>query len=283
VAEAAALREAGPAAELVVPKRKSATVTVAVARRPVRGRLALVSLGPGDDSLLPPAARGALARAELVIGLARYVDSIRHLLRPGTRVEAYALGEELERCRRAVDEATAGGSVALVSSGDVGVYGMASPALELAGIERVEVEVVPGITAAHACAALAGSPLGHDHCAISLSDLLTPWEVIRERVRAAGEADLAIAIYNPRSRGRDWQLEEARDILLDHRPPATPVAVVGDAHRPGQRVTLTTLAQLDCRAVSMTTTVLVGSSRTRVVGGRMVTPRGYRVAAEAVA
>jgi cobalt-precorrin 5A hydrolase/precorrin-3B C17-methyltransferase len=283
VAESAALCEAGRPAELVVLKRRSQTVTVAVARRPVRGRQALVSLGPGDDSLLPPAARRALARAELVVGLARYVDSVRHLLRPGTRVETYALGEEVERCRRAVDEAEAGGSVALVSSGDVGVYGMASPALELGGLQHVDVEVVPGITAAHACAALAGSPLGHDHCAISLSDLLTPWEVIRERVRAAGEADLVIALYNPRSRGRDWQLEEARDVLLDHRSPDTPVAVVSDAHRPGQRVTLTTLERLDCQPVSMTTTVLVGSSQTRLIGGRMVTPRGYRVAAEAPA
>ena len=283
VAESAALRAAGPCARLVVAKRASATVTVAVARRPVRGRLALVSLGPGDDSLLPEAARRALARAELVVGLGRYVDGVRHLLRPGTRVEAYQLGEELERCRRAVDEAAAGGSVALVSSGDVGVYGMASPALELGGLEHVDVEVVPGITAAQACAALAGSPLGHDHCVISLSDLLTPWEVIRERLRAAAEADLAVAFYNPRSRDRDWQLEEAREILLEHRPPRTPVAVVGDAHRPGQRVTLTTLGELDCEAVSMTTTVLVGSSQTRVVGGRMVTPRGYRAAAGAPA
>ncbi|MFL5820209.1 MAG: precorrin-3B C(17)-methyltransferase [Solirubrobacteraceae bacterium] len=281
VAEAAALREAGAGAKLVVAKRRSAMATVAVARRAVRGRLAVVGLGPGDDALLPGLARRALARAQLVVGLRRYVDSIRHLLRPGTDVEPYRLGDEVERCRRAVAEAAAGGSVALVSSGDPGVYAMASPALEQPAIERVDVEVVPGITAAQAAAALAGSPLGHDHCAISLSDLLTPWETIRERVEAAAQSDFVISFYNPRSHERDWQLEEARDVLRERRPGTTPVAVVSDAHRPDQRVTLTTLDDLDPGEVSMTTTVIVGSSQTRLVDGRMVTPRGYHAPVEA--
>jgi cobalt-precorrin 5A hydrolase / cobalt-factor III methyltransferase / precorrin-3B C17-methyltransferase len=281
VAEAAALLEAGDGGELVIAKRRSAMATVAVARRAVRGRLAIVGLGPGDEALLPPLARRALARAELVVGLGRYVESIRHLLRPGTRAEPYRLGQELERCRRAVAEAAAGASVALVSGGDPGVYAMASPALEQPGIERVEVEVVPGVTAAHAAAALAGSPLGHDHCSISLSDLLTPWATIRERLRAAAEADFVVSLYNPRSRERDWQLEEAREVLLERRAGSTPVAVVSDAHRPAQRVTLSTLDELDTARVSMAATVIVGSSQTRMVDGRMVTPRGYRAAVEA--
>jgi cobalt-precorrin 5A hydrolase/precorrin-3B C17-methyltransferase len=276
VAEAAALLESA-GAELVVTKRRSADVTVAVARKPVRGRLSLVSLGPGDDGLIPPLARRALARAELVVGLERYVDAIRHLLRPGTRTEVYALGEEMERCRRAADHAAAGGAVALVSSGDVGVYAMASPALQHAGADSFDVEVVPGVTAAHAASALVGSPLGHDHCAISLSDLLTPWEAIRERVRAAAEADFAIAFYNPRSRRRDWQLAQARDILLEHRDERTPVAVVTDAYRPGQRISVTTLGDLEPEGVTMTSTVVVGSSQSRTIGGRIVTPRGYRM------
>jgi cobalt-precorrin 5A hydrolase/precorrin-3B C17-methyltransferase len=289
VAEAAAVRAAAepstperlPAApELVVAKRKSTMATVAIARRGVRGRLALVSLGPGADGLLAPRARFALDRAELVVGLVRYVDSIRHLLRPGVRIEGYRLGEEVERCRRAVAEARAGGSVALVSSGDVGVYAMASPALEEGGLESVDVEVIPGITAASAAAALVGSPLGHDFCAISLSDLLTPWERIAERLRSAAEADFAVALYNPRSRARDWQLEAARELLLEGRPPSTPVAVVSDAYRPEQHVELTTLGALDPEHVSMTTTVIVGSSRTRMVEGRMVTPRGYEARVE---
>lgn len=284
VAEAAALREAAAPVrleemprlpELVIAKRSSAMATVAVARRPVRGRLALVSLGPGDEMLLPPHAREALASAELVIGLERYVESVRHLLRAGARTETYAMHEEIERCRRACAEARAGGSVALVSSGDVGVYAMASPLLEQAELEGIDVCVVPGISAANAAAALVGAPLGHDHCAISLSDLLTPWGQIERRIRAASAADFVISFYNPCSRARDWQLERAQEILLADRPNSTPVAIVSDAYRPAQAVTLTTLAGLDCELVSMRTTVIVGSSQTRLIGGWMVTPRGY--------
>ena len=273
VAEAAAL--AAGRAELVVPKRKTARATVAVARTRPRGRLYLVGTGPGDTALLPPLARDALARCELVVGLDRYVEGIRGLLRPGTRVAASAVGGEVERARLALAEAAAGTAVALVSGGDAGVYGMASPALAEAGAD-VEVVGVPGVTAALAAAALLGAPLGHDHCAISLSDLLTPWEAIRRRVRAAAEGDFVACFYNPRSAGRDWQLAEARLLLLEHRKPDTPVGVVTDAWRPGQRVTLTTLGELDLAEVGMTTTVVVGSTLTRVVAGRMVTPRGYR-------
>ena len=273
VAEAAAL--AAGRAELVVPKRKTARATVAVARTRPRGRLYLVGTGPGDTALLPPLARDALARCELVVGLDRYVEGIRGLLRPGTRVAASAVGGEVERARLALAEAAAGTAVALVSGGDAGVYGMASPALAEAGAD-VEVVGVPGVTAALAAAALLGAPLGHDHCAISLSDLLTPREAILRRVRGAAEGDFVACFYNPRSAGRDWQLAEARLLLLEHRKPDTPVGVVTDAWRPGQRVTLTTLGELDLAEVGMTTTVVVGSTLTRVVAGRMVTPRGYR-------
>jgi cobalt-precorrin 5A hydrolase/precorrin-3B C17-methyltransferase len=152
---------------------------------------------------------------------------------------------------------------------------MGSPALELAG-DDLDVVVVPGVTAASAAAALLGSPLGHDHCAVSLSDLLTPWEVIRRRLKAAAEGDFVVSLYNPRSGGRRWQLKEARLLLLEHRSPDTPVGVVRDAYRPGQRVQLTTLDGLDPEQVDMLTVVVVGSSQTRVLGGRMVTPRGYR-------
>jgi cobalt-precorrin 5A hydrolase/precorrin-3B C17-methyltransferase len=273
VAEAAAL--AGGRAELVVPKRKTASVTVAVARTRPRGRLYLVGTGPGEEALLPPAARDALARCQLVVGLDRYLEQVAGFLRPGTRVAASGIGGEVERARLAVAEAAAGAAVALVSGGDAGVYGMASPALAEAG-DEVEVVGVPGVTAALAAAALLGAPLGHDHCSISLSDLLTPWEVVRRRIRAAAEGDFVVCFYNPRSAGRDWQLAEARLLLLEHRKPDTPVGVVTDAWRPGQRVTLTTLGDLDVNGVGMTTTVVVGSTLTRVVAGRMVTPRGYR-------
>ena len=263
-------------AELVVEKEKSEMATVAIGRLPARGRLYLVSLGPGDDALLPPIAREALAASELVVGLGQYVERVKHLLRPGTRLSTPPLGEEIERARLALAEARAGGSVALVSGGDVGVYAMASPALEMAE-DDVDAIVVPGVTAAQAAASLLGSPLGHDHCSISLSDLLTPWEVIERRVRAAAEGDFVISFYNPRSRGRDWQLAKVREMLLGHRPPDTPVGIVRDAYRPAQSVVLTDLGSLDPESVDMLTTVIVGSSRTEIRAGRMVTPRGYEV------
>jgi cobalt-precorrin 5A hydrolase / precorrin-3B C17-methyltransferase len=271
VAEAAVVSSG---AQLVVEKRKSANVTVAIGRLPVKGRLALVSLGPGEDALIPPLAREALAASELVVGLDQYVDRVRHLLRPGTRVLSPPLGNEMERAELALSEARAGGSAALVSSGDVGVYAMASPVLEIAD-DDVDVVVVPGVTAAQAAASLLGSPLGHDHCSISLSDLLTPWEVIQSRVKAAAEGDFVVSLYNPRSKGRDWQLGKVKEILLEHRPQDTPVGIVKDAYRPTQKATLTDLASLRPESIDMLTVVVVGSSQTKIVAGRMVTPRGY--------
>lgn len=271
VAEAAVLVSG---AELVVEKRKSAMATVAVGRLPVRGRLYLVSLGPGEDALIPPLAREALAASALVVGLDQYVDRVQHLLRPGTRILTPPLGDEIKRAELVLEEARAGGSAALVSSGDIGVYAMASPVLELAG-DDVDVVVVPGVTAAQAAASLLGSPLGHDHCSISLSDLLTPWEVIERRAEAAALGDFVVSLYNPRSKGRDWQLGKVKDILLAHRPPDTPVGIVRDAYRPTQSVAITDLAALRPADVDMLTIVVVGSSQTRIVAGRMVTPRGY--------
>ncbi|MTE18470.1 precorrin-3B C(17)-methyltransferase [Streptomyces sp. TRM43335] len=284
VAEAAALLACGEEAELVVPKRKSepggpgaraAMATCAVARRRPRGRLALVGLGPGARDLLTPRAREELRRASVVVGLDQYVDQVRDLLRPGTRVLESGLGAEEERARTAVAEARAGRAVALIGSGDAGVYAMASPALAEASAD-IDVVGVPGVTAALAAAALLGAPLGHDHVSISLSDLHTPWEVIERRVRSAAEADLVVTFYNPRSRGRDWQLPKALSLLAEHRAPHTPVGVVRNASRPGERVTVTTLGELDPDVVDMMTVVTVGNTATRVVAGRMVTPRGYR-------
>ncbi|MDG9703646.1 precorrin-3B C(17)-methyltransferase [Streptomyces sp. DH37] len=281
VAEAAALLACGEGAELVVPKRKSAPegraamATCAVARRRPRGRLAVVGLGPGARDLLTPRARDELRRASVVVGLDQYVDQIRDLLRPGTRVLESGLGAEEERARTAVAEARSGRAVALIGSGDAGVYAMASPALAEASSD-IDVVGVPGVTAALAAAALLGAPLGHDHVSISLSDLHTPWEVIERRVRAAAESDLVVTFYNPRSRGRDWQLPKALALLAQHRAPRTPVGVVRNASRPGERVTVTTLGGLDPETVDMMTVVTVGNTATRTVAGRMVTPRGYR-------
>ncbi len=275
VAEAAALHHAGPGAELVVEKTKGDGVTVAVARRRVRGRLAVVGLGPGAADLRVPRAEAELRRASVVVGLDQYVDQVAHLLRPGTEVRASGLGDEEQRAADAVACAREGRAVALIGSGDAGIYAMASPALEQAG-DDVEVVGVPGVTAALAAASLLGAPLGHDHVLISLSDLHTPWPVIERRVAAAAAADLVTCFYNPRSRDRHWQLGAALDAFRDHRPPATPVGAVRQAGRPGQRVWTAALADFDPADVDMLTTVVVGSSTTRTVGGRMVTPRGYR-------
>ncbi|WP_204009640.1 precorrin-3B C(17)-methyltransferase [Sphaerimonospora thailandensis] len=274
VAEAAALAEAGAGGELVAPKRKSAMATVAVARLRPRGRLAIVGLGPGARDLLTPRAVAELRRSGHVVGLDQYVAQIRDLLRPGTRVIESGLGAEEERARTAVRLAREGHAVALVGSGDAGVYAMAAPALEFAD-GTFDVAGVPGVTAMLAGAALLGAPLGHDHCAISLSDLHTPWEAIERRVRAAAEADLVVAFYNPRSRGRDRHLSRALGILAERRSPATPVGVVTDAARPGQTVTLSTLGGFDVEPVGMRSIVIVGSTHSHVVAGRFVTPRGY--------
>jgi cobalt-precorrin 5A hydrolase/precorrin-3B C17-methyltransferase len=271
VAEAAAVAGGGT---LIAGKRKSAKATVAVARVRPRGRLVLVGLGPGARDLLTPRAAAELRRASVVVGLDQYVEQIRDLLRPGTRVLASGLGTEEQRAKTAVDEARHGHAVALVSSGDAGVYAMASPVLGLAG-EDIEVVAVPGVTAGLAAAALLGAPLGHDHALISLSDLHTPWEAIERRVRAAAEGDFVAVFYNPRSRGRDWQLRAALDILARHRPADAPAGVVRNAARPGQRIMLTTLGKLDAADADMLSVVIVGCSATRMVAGRMVTPRGY--------
>ncbi|MEV5103333.1 precorrin-3B C(17)-methyltransferase [Streptomyces massasporeus] len=276
VAEAAALVGGG---ELLVPKRKSAAspamATCAVVRRPGRGRLAVVGLGPGARDLLTPRAKAELRRASVLVGLDQYVDQIRDLLRPGTRILESGLGAEEERARTAVEEARKGQAVALIGSGDAGVYAMASPALAEAS-DDIDVVGVPGVTAALAAGAILGAPLGHDHVSISLSDLHTPWEVIERRVRAAAEADIVVTFYNPRSRGRDWQLPKALGILAEHRTPQTPVGVVRNASRPDESSRLTTLGSLDPATVDMMTVVTVGNTATRDIAGRMVTPRGYR-------
>jgi len=279
VAEAAALLAAGAGSELIVRKRASAHATVAVARRRgLRGHLAVVGLGPGHPRHRTPAAEVAVRHAEVVIGYGPYVDQCADLLGPHHEVVRSPIGDEIVRAKQALAEAGAGRRVALVSSGDPGVYAMAGIALELAAevAPEVDIDVVPGVPAALAAAALLGAPLAHDHVVISLSDLLTPWTAIEARLAAAAAADLVVVLYNPRSRGRSWQLDAARTLLRANRSPDTPVGMVTDAARPGQRVTLTTLADLDVDAVGMTTCVIVGSSTTTVVGGHMVTPRGYR-------
>jgi cobalt-precorrin 5A hydrolase / precorrin-3B C17-methyltransferase len=277
VAEAAALLAASHEnpATLIVPKQISPHATVAIARRPPRGRLAIVGIGPGARDLLTPRAAAELRRASIVVGLDQYVRQVEDLLRPGTVIRSSGLGQEQARAAAAVADAVAGHAVALIGSGDAGIYAMGSPALETADA-TIDVVGVPGVTAALAAAAALGAPLGHDHAMISLSDLHTPWEAIEQRVSAAAEADLVVCFYNPASRERDWQLRKAVAILAAQRPPGTPVGWVREASRPDQSVATATLATFDPAVIDMRTLVIVGSSRTRLIAGRMVTPRDYR-------
>jgi cobalt-precorrin 5A hydrolase/precorrin-3B C17-methyltransferase len=290
VAEGAALAASGPDGTLVVAKRKSRRATCAIARAPhpleaaqigqARGRLAIVGIGPGAASWRTPEADAALAGASDVVGYSLYLDLLGAALAGKTRHET-GLGAETERARQALELAASGQSVALVSSGDAGIYGLASLVFELldresrAAWRRVAVTVVPGLSALQAAAARAGAPLGHDFCAISLSDLLTPWPLIERRLEAAAAGDFVVALYNPRSQRRTTQLAAARAILLAARSPETPVALARNLGRAEEHLTLTTLAALDPEAVDMLTLVLIGNSQTRRVGERIYTPRGY--------
>jgi cobalt-precorrin 5A hydrolase/precorrin-3B C17-methyltransferase len=235
----------------------------------------VIGIGPGAPDLMTPRAAAQLRRAAVVAGLDSYLEQVAGLLMPGTEVLASGLGAEEQRAAQAVTQARAGRAVALIGSGDAGVYAMASPALDLAG-DDIDVTVVPGVTAALAAAAVLGAPLGHDHVMISLSDLHTAWPVIERRITAAAEGDLVTCFYNPASARRTWQLPRALELLAAHRPPDTPVGWVRDATRAGQAASVSTLREFDPCVVDMHTLVVVGSSRTRVRAGRMVTPRDYR-------
>ena len=266
-------------AHLVVSKQRTPEATCAIGRIPARGRLAIVGLGPGARDLTTPRAQKAITAASIVVGYRPYVAQVSDLIRPGTRIVSTPMGKEEERTAAAIALAREGNAVALVCSGDPAIYAMASPTLER-GTEGIDVEVVPGVTASLAVSAILGAPLGHDHVTISLSDLHTSWDTIMTRVRAAAGADLVTVLYNPRSRTRLHHLPDALAVFAEHRPPSTPVAVVEEAERPDQRVTLTTLADIVADIVTMNSLVVVGSSTTRYVpagAGRiaMVTPRDY--------
>ena len=237
----------------------------------------VVGLGPGGADFLTAQAQSALEQAEVLCGYTVYLDLIRPLF-PEKETYTTGMTKELDRCRWALETAQAGRTVALVCSGDAGVYGMASPLLELAEhYPDVTVEVVPGLTAALSGGAVLGAPLAHDFCVISLSDRLTPWEVIENRLACAAKGDFALALYNPSSKGRPDYLKKAVKILLANgKDPATVCGTVRNIGRAGQEKHLLTLAQLEDTTVDMFTTVFVGNAATRALSGRMVTPRGYR-------
>jgi adenosylcobyric acid synthase len=268
------------------------------------GKLYVVGIGPGGAEHMTPAACAAIGKAQTVVGYKTYLDLIPGLL-DGKEVRSSGMMKEVERCRVALAEAAAGKTVALVSSGDAGIYGMAGLVLELAehgghvgaplaaprtgqapplqNPINIDIEIVPGVSAVQAAAARLGAPLMHDFAVVSLSDLLTPWPLIRRRLTAAASADFVVALYNPRSKGRTTQIGEAREILLRHRSPATPVGIVRNACRDGEEVTVTNLGALLDHSIDMLSIVIVGNSQSRIdAAGRIVTPRGYEVRREAL-
>jgi cobalt-precorrin 5A hydrolase/precorrin-3B C17-methyltransferase len=293
VAEAAALASAGPDATLLVSKQRSARATCAVALAlsdidpwtvgRARGQLFVIGIGPGDAGWRTPEADAALAQASEIVGYGLYLDLLGSAIAGKHRHES-ALGAEEARARVALDLAAQGSSVALVSSGDAGIYGLATLVFELlergdAAWRRVAVRVCPGLSALQAAAARIGAPLGHDFCAISLSDLLTPWAEIERRLHAAADGDFVVALYNPASMRRRDQLRQAIAILKAQRPPETPVIIARNLGRTGETVTTVALASFDPESIDMLTLLLVGSSRTRSFASGaarwVYTPRGY--------
>ena len=264
---------------------QSGAVTVAIAEANVEytdriGHLSLVGTGPGSLDQITPAAKAALSQADAVIGYSLYVDLIRPLLRPGQIVEAWPITQEQQRAERAIALAHWGLNVAVISSGDCGIYAMAGLVLETLQAQGWDgqtptVTSYPGISALQAAAARVGAPLMHDFCAISLSDLLTPWPVIEKRLQAAAEADFVIALYNPKSQKRTEQIAIAQRLVLQYRSPGTPVAIVQSAYRPTETIVLTTLTDLLHHSIDMLTTVIIGNRTTQAYAGKMITPRGY--------
>jgi precorrin-3B C17-methyltransferase len=242
-----------------------------------RGRISVVGIGPGALEHMTPKAKREIERADVVVGYATYVKLVQSIIKPDAMVVSGRMGREVERARTAVMHAVENKRVVVISSGDAGVYGMAGVVLEVAAHENadVHIEIVPGVTAATVAAAKLGAPLVGDFAVISLSDLLTPWNVIEKRLEAAAEADFVIVLYNPRSPGRKGPLAKAHGILLRHRSPETPVGIVRLAGRDGEEVVITTLKEMVDAEIDMVTTVIVGNSTTRVANKRMVTPRGY--------
>ena len=236
--------------------------------------------GPGSEALLAPAAREALCSADTVIGYQTYVDLIRPVLSEDCDVQAYGMRQEVERSRQAIEMARSGRKVCIVSGGDAGVYSIAGPVFELfedQDLESLDIRVIPGITSALSSAALLGAPLIHDFALISLSDLLTPGELIERRLALAAEGDFVTVLYNPASQKRTTLIETAREIFLEQRDKDTPVGIVRHGFREDQEVVVSTLEEMMMHTIDMNTTVVIGNSRTYKKGQYMITPRGYGI------
>ncbi len=242
-----------------------------------KGMISVIGTGPGDYDNLTPAAVKTIYDSDVVIGYRTYLDLIADLLH-GKEVIASSMMQEVERCSKAFDLAMSGRRVVMISGGDPGIYAMAGLIYEMAvkNNSTVPIKVVPGLAAVNSCAARLGAPLMHDFATISLSDLLTPWEVIEKRLHAAASADFVIALYNPKSKKRIKHIERAREIILQYRHTGTPVGIVSNAMRENEVVTLTDLERMLSADINMQSTVIIGNSTTFTWQGRMITPRGYK-------
>ncbi|WIF94954.1 precorrin-3B C(17)-methyltransferase [Caminicella sporogenes] len=243
-----------------------------------RGKIYVVGIGPGNMEHMSLMALKAIENSQVVIGYKTYIELIKDLLH-GKEVIDSGMKKEIERCNLTIDEAEKGKTVSIVSSGDPGIYGMAGVILELVNKRKskVDVEIIPGISAANAAASSLGCPLMHDFAVISLSDLLTDWEVIKKRIKCAAEGDFIIALYNPKSKGRENQIVQARDIILKYRKSSTPVGIVKNAKRAKEKVVITDLENMLNHEIDMFTVVIIGNSNTYIDKGKMITPRGYKI------
>ncbi len=240
-----------------------------------KGKVYVIGIGPGLPEYRSPASVEAIKSSDVIVGYKTYINLIEDLIET-QEVSSSGMRKEVDRCAHVLELAKSGKTVSLVSSGDAGVYGMAGIMLEMAD-DSIEIEVVPGITAANAAAACLGAPLMHDYAVISLSDLLTDWELIKKRLHHASEGDFVIALYNPRSKGRQTQIVEAREIMMKSKDSSTPVGIVRNAKRADQSVVVTTLEDMLNQEIDMFSMVIIGNKKSYIKDGKMVTPRGYAV------
>lgn len=241
-----------------------------------KGKIYVVGIGPGNMEDISVRAYKILKSVDIIAGYITYVDLVKDKFK---EKEFYVSGmkKEIDRCEKVLELAKKGKSVALISSGDAGIYGMAGIMIEVALGSGIDVEIVPGITSSVAGASIVGAPLMHDQAIISLSDLLTDWDVITKRIDRASEGDFVISLYNPKSKGRTEQIVEAREIMLRHKAPTTPVALLRHVGREDQNYTLTNLEEMLNHEIDMFTVVIVGNSKTYIKEGKMITPRGYHL------
>jgi len=237
------------------------------------GKIYVVGIGPGKKGDMTFRAYEAMEKSDVIVGYKTYTDLVKEYY-PDKEIVSSSMMKEVDRCADVLKMAKDGKNVALISSGDAGVYGMAGIMLEIAD-DKIEVEVIPGVTATNAAAAITGAPVMHDYVTISLSNLLTDWELIKKRLELAAQGDFVVSIYNPKSRGRVTQIEEAQKIMLKYKPKMTPVAIVRNARRENEEYVVTTLEEMTKNEIDMLTIVIIGNSNTYVKNGKIITPRGY--------